>query len=208
MKSVGEILRKTREKHHITLEQAFEQTRIDPRYLDALEGNRFSELPSPVATQGFIHTYATFLGLDANAMIALCRRDFRVGEQGTFVPRIAAERAQRRTQIARTLIGGFVLLACIGGGYVGWFRFVRNQAPPLVVLEPAEGSLVKSPVVVRGRTASDAVVDVDSRPVGVTQDGEFATQVELSSGEHVITIITKNRDEAATTKQILITVQE
>lgn len=208
MKSVGEVLRKAREDQHLTIDEVFAHTRIDPRYVDAIERNAFGELPTAVSTLGFVSTYAAFVGQDPAAMIALCRRDFHIGEQETVVPRLVAERKRRRQRFFRAVAGALVITFFVVGGYTVWFRYLRVQTPALAILEPTELALVKSPVVVRGRTASDAVVQIDAQPVAVTQDGEFATQVELGSGEHVITITAKSRDGATSTRQVMVTVEE
>lgn len=67
--SVGARLRQRREERLLTLEAASEATKIGRVYLAALEEDRFHDLPAPAYLQGFIRTYAIYLGLSAEEML-------------------------------------------------------------------------------------------------------------------------------------------
>jgi len=64
--SFGEYLRKERELREISLEEISQKTRIQKRFLQALEQDRLNLLPGLVFTKGFIRAYAEYLGLDVN----------------------------------------------------------------------------------------------------------------------------------------------
>ncbi len=64
MDELGHILREARENKGLTLEEAQESTRINARYLNALETGQYDQLPTPVHVRGFLRNYARFLGLD------------------------------------------------------------------------------------------------------------------------------------------------
>ena len=70
MVETGQILRQAREAKELTLEDVESKTRIRQRYLSALESGDWDDLPSPVAARGFLRTYATFLGLDADELLS------------------------------------------------------------------------------------------------------------------------------------------
>lgn len=76
MRSVGEILRTTREKRAISLEAVVEATRIKKEFLEALEKNDFQKISSEVVIKGFIKNYAEFLGLSPQAALSVFKRDF------------------------------------------------------------------------------------------------------------------------------------
>ncbi|HZS94362.1 MAG TPA: helix-turn-helix domain-containing protein [Chloroflexota bacterium] len=63
MSDVGEILRGTRERKGLSLEEASAATRIKQKYLDALEQGEYHLLPGKAYTLGFLRNYATYLGL-------------------------------------------------------------------------------------------------------------------------------------------------
>ncbi len=63
--TVGQKLKETREARGLSLNEVAFQTHIREHYLDALEKNQFSKLPSIVQGKGFLRNYASFLNLDA-----------------------------------------------------------------------------------------------------------------------------------------------
>ncbi len=64
MKEIGEILRNAREEKGMTYEEISEITKIQPRYLQALEEGDTSLFPGEVYVKGSIRIYAKILGLD------------------------------------------------------------------------------------------------------------------------------------------------
>ena len=57
MASVGDYLRELRQRRGLSLEEMSRATRVASRYLECLESDRFSALPAPVFTRGFIRAY-------------------------------------------------------------------------------------------------------------------------------------------------------
>jgi cytoskeletal protein RodZ len=70
-KSVGSILRETREAQGLSLEDVAKITRIGKGYLVALEEEMFDKLPSVAYVRGFLRVYATCLSLSEKDIIAL-----------------------------------------------------------------------------------------------------------------------------------------
>src|SRR2546426_628894 len=69
MASFGETLKRERELREISLRQISEATKINIRYLEALEENRFDALPGGLFNKGFIRAYSTFIGVDGESMV-------------------------------------------------------------------------------------------------------------------------------------------
>ncbi|MGA9526510.1 MAG: RodZ domain-containing protein [Terriglobales bacterium] len=70
MPSFGEKLKLEREKRKITLEQISSSTKIGTRLLQALEDEKFNQLPGGIFNKGFVRAYARTLGLDEDQIIA------------------------------------------------------------------------------------------------------------------------------------------
>jgi cytoskeletal protein RodZ len=68
MSSFGETLKRERELRQISLREIAEATKINLRYLEALERNDFRHLPGGVFNKGFVRAYAEFIGVDPEAM--------------------------------------------------------------------------------------------------------------------------------------------
>lgn len=69
MEELGTILRETRQARGLTIDDVAQVTRIRPRYLAALEEERYDVLPTPVHVRGFLRNYALFLNLEPGPLI-------------------------------------------------------------------------------------------------------------------------------------------
>ncbi len=65
---IGAVLEQARRERGLSLRDVEQATKIRTRYLDGLEREDFSVLPDAVYVQGFLKTYANFLGLDGEEM--------------------------------------------------------------------------------------------------------------------------------------------
>jgi cytoskeleton protein RodZ len=67
--TIGQRLKTEREGQRLTLEKVFEATRIRVQYLQALEEDDLSVMPSPVQARGYLRNYAEFLGFDVDRVL-------------------------------------------------------------------------------------------------------------------------------------------
>jgi hypothetical protein len=67
--SFGQELRRERELREIGLREVAEATKINLRYLEALERDDFGHLPEEVYVRGFVRAYCQHIGVDAEAMV-------------------------------------------------------------------------------------------------------------------------------------------
>jgi cytoskeleton protein RodZ len=68
--SIGQRLKQEREARFITLEKAAAATRIRIVFLQALESNDYSVMPSAAQGRGFLRNYAEYLDLNIDEMLA------------------------------------------------------------------------------------------------------------------------------------------
>jgi cytoskeleton protein RodZ len=71
---IGEVLKGTRTRLRLDVATVEEQTKIRTKYLRALENEEWDTLPGPTYAKGFLRTYASYLGLDADALVDEYRR--------------------------------------------------------------------------------------------------------------------------------------
>ncbi len=71
--SIGSTLKQRREARHLSIEQVAEQTRIRAHYLQALENDDLSAIPSMVQARGFLRNYSEFLGLTLDELSSTAR---------------------------------------------------------------------------------------------------------------------------------------
>lgn len=68
---IGDQLRSCRLKLDISVEDIEKLTRIRARYLLDMEAGNFNDIPSLVQARGLLNGYATFLNLDADALLGI-----------------------------------------------------------------------------------------------------------------------------------------
>jgi cytoskeletal protein RodZ len=69
MPTFGEELKRERELRGIGLREVAEATKVNIRYLEAMERDDFEHLPGGVFNRGFVRAYAQFIGVDPDAMV-------------------------------------------------------------------------------------------------------------------------------------------
>ena len=67
--TIGAALKAAREQRRLTLAQVSESTKVRSYYLQALENDDISAMPSAAQARGFLRLYADFLGLDLEKLI-------------------------------------------------------------------------------------------------------------------------------------------
>ncbi|NJC96453.1 MAG: hypothetical protein FIB03_08970, partial [Anaerolineae bacterium] len=75
MPTIGQKLKAAREDQHLTLEKVFEATRIRVTYLQALEADDHSVMPSPVQARGYLRNYTEYLGLNFGQLLEEMRSE-------------------------------------------------------------------------------------------------------------------------------------
>lgn len=125
---LGSKLKQAREARGVPLHEVEWATKIKAAYLEALEGEDFAAIPGAVYARGFIRTYANYLGLDAEPLIA----DYNSSAAGAteiISTRPAVKPERRGMMITPAMVVGvaLVLLAGIFGFYVKT-QFDRYQA--------------------------------------------------------------------------------
>ena len=72
-KTIGTQLKNARLDRNLSLKDVFEDTHIRIKYIEALEADDFSAMPSPVQGRGFLRLYAQYLNLDIDTLLSELR---------------------------------------------------------------------------------------------------------------------------------------
>jgi len=105
MFDIGSSLREARLRQDLDFPELEERTKIRPKYLRALEDERFDILPAPTYVRGFLRSYAECLGLDGQPFVDEYNSRFTVGEddaplRARRVPVQRRDRGPRESRIA------------------------------------------------------------------------------------------------------------
>lgn len=181
--SVGERLKSAREARRITLQEACGVTKIQKQTLEAIEQDRIQESLDPVYARIFVKKYASFLGLDAGAIV-----DEYPGlsRPPAYSKPSLEEQAQRPPRLAFLVPLGVTAVALVGIGFLGYmavdlFHTLRQQRPPQSPVEtrpePNPKLLVPAskPLKLTVQTTADVWLQVKA-------DGTIIFQNVLSKG--------------------------
>jgi cytoskeletal protein RodZ len=129
MDSLGEELRKQRELRQISLREIADATKINIRFLEALERNDYTHLPGGQFNKGFIRSYAGHIGIDAEKMIEVYLQE--VERQEGETDRVARDPGPDRPAGRRSLLVTVALLIALtivllSGAVLVWFFSERS----------------------------------------------------------------------------------
>ena len=142
-------MRRERELRQISLREIAEATKINLRYLDALERDDFRHLPGGVFNKGFVRAYAQFIGIDPETMVTAYldedrRQQARV-TRTTPAPQPSAEAevpppsVGARVWVAVLVIALILVVLAAGLTALGYgplasrFKTLRSSARPAIV---------------------------------------------------------------------------
>ncbi len=132
---IGRFLEQARKERGLSLEEVEQATKIRKRYLAGLESEDYAVLPDAVYAQGFLKTYANFLGLDGEALSRQLRSrrkprrergiNYNTQPESDFDEPLIAPRGLQGTEerkvptsaIVTLLVAVLVLVAVIGTLY-------------------------------------------------------------------------------------------
>lgn len=132
---IGLRLRTAREAKAASLIDAEKATRIRREYLEALEKEEFKRLPEGVFIKGFLQSYARYLGLPPDEIVAAYRQVYEPEPIITVVP--AARPLRTPSSWLPGLLLGLALFALLVGGllYMANQPGTRPTPVPTPVLE-------------------------------------------------------------------------
>jgi cytoskeleton protein RodZ len=217
---IGRILEQTRRERGFSLEEVEQATKIRKRYLTGLEREDYAILPDAVYAQGFLKTYANFLGLDGEALSRQLRSrrksrrerginynapssDF---ERPLITPGGVAGTEKRRVSASAvvTLIVALLTLAAVIGTLYFVGRGVQltraaEDTPPAATADKPQGGVSEEP-----RNMADDGAASEPELVNRTEDaaGE-ATEARAQAEE-----TTAGQSAPADTLLVSVTVQD
>lgn len=130
--NVSLTLRMARQRAGYDLKDVAEVLRIRANNLEAIEGGRFDDLPGPTYVTGFLRSYADFLGLDRDEIVARYREEIgAASRQKLTFPTPSQEGRVPRFWLV------LVALVLVGVAYGGWHYYsTQNNGGGVMVAEP------------------------------------------------------------------------
>jgi hypothetical protein len=130
MFDIGSSLREARLRQNLDFPELEERTKIRPKYLRALEDERFDILPAPTYVRGFLRSYAESLGLDGQPFVDEYNSRFTVGEDDAPLRarRVPAPRRDRGPRESRMAAIALVAIAIATALVIAAWKFGGPEA--------------------------------------------------------------------------------
>ena len=193
--SLGGTLRAAREQQGLSLEQVAAELRLEPRFLRALEDERFDDISAPVFARGYLRQYGKRLGLDYEKLLSDYHSLGGVKDVEFTVTRDITTKVGWQTRIWMLLALALVLLTAVAvvwwfGGIAGFAgRFGLSSSNPATLPYPsplAEDTTAADPFVPPALPVEASVAAADPQvalPVEASvaaADPHIALRVEAS----------------------------
>lgn len=190
--SVGQYLRKERERCKLSLRELSRKTKIKGTYIDCIEKETWGKLPEYPVVQGFVKSISTHLGINKKQAVALLRRDYPPKKLMINPKPDVADKIKWSPKLA--FVVGIVGVVLIVFGYLV-YQYLNFTAPPKLLLErPEEGErILMSQVVIEGKTDPDVTLKVNNQPILIEEDGSFLGEIEVIEGTDEIVVVARSR---------------
>lgn len=197
MRTVGQILKETREDQFYSLEEVEKSTKIRKELLQALEADDYKKLPPTTFVQGFIKNYAKFLKIESGPLLAIFRRELPENKRKAYVMDAFANPVQssRFKLTPGRVLGGVISLIILSFFVYLWFQYRQLVGfPQLAISSPVDQlSTDNAVIIVEGKTDPESKIMVNNQEVKVDLDGAFKEEVTLSSQVNKLSIIAISR---------------
>lgn len=205
MRTAGELLKSRRKSLGKTVFEVSQETKIQEKYIKALEANEFSQFDSSVFVKGFLKIYSDYLKVDSIPVLALYRRQCNIKEE---VPKKGRTVLNLKSFFSPLTISLFIIIFLVIAVMVYlYIQFYNLQKiPALEIFSPVNGEVSNSQeIVVKGKTNEDAILNINGEEIG-SQEGEFEYSTKLQLGDNTITIsaINPNNNKQINSQSLLV----
>lgn len=210
MKTAGQILQASRISKKFELDDVTRITKIRPHFLQAIESDNYSVLPSGATTRGFIRNYSEFLNLNPRQILAVFRRDFAENKSGQIVPRSMAQPAAPISfwTPKTTIIAAVTLVFIFFAAYLSYqFRILTGPPSLTVTSPPSEFVTDQNSVEIIGQTSPEATISINGELIALEKGGLFSVRIPLHPGlnQILITASSKSGKRSQITRQVTLT---
>lgn len=208
--TLGEKLVKLRSQYRMSLTEIAKATRIQAKYLEALESGDYQSLPAEVYVRGFLRSYARYLGLEDEAFVKLYDKEKHIR---THLGKTEPAKERPKVILGRVWVVTPRTLVWIGIGVVllGTFGYLLRELnsfvaePHLIVTSPVSGMTTsEGSLTLIGRTDAGARIMLNGQSVFVNGDGAFQELLTLQPGTNTFQVSATNRFEKTKTVTVVV----
>jgi len=190
-----------RTEKKVSLETLAHKTRINKKYLKALEEGRFADIHcSPVYIKNFVKKFAEGLGELAKPYVDQFEREELIAEVDTPITtpksRVVMHNVPRIIRLALSGVGVALFML-----YLGLHIHNILQPPTLLIVSPTDGDIMRENVVtIKGKTDPETKVSVNDKQIGNDEKGNFEEHIALSPGINTLIVSAQNKHGKVSTE--------
>jgi len=206
--TLGEKLKKIREKSGISLAEIVTHTKIKQDYLEKIEAGDFEKLPFDVYVKGFLRSYAKYLDLDPEKVIAQFNKEVGVRENVKKYQKNKNKKIDFKIPtvvITPKMISIFLSGLIVLSGFSYFYLEVDNfSKEPVLVLENLDSNQTtkSNSMRIAGFTDFENKVTINGELVFIGPEGKFDEVIGLQKGLNEIKVEAFNKFGKSTKKII------
>ncbi|WP_188205866.1 helix-turn-helix domain-containing protein [Alkalibacillus aidingensis] len=163
---LGKRLQELRKEKGISLDDLAEQTRIQKRYLMAIEEHDFSAMPGNFYVRAFVREYAEALDLNGDELLDEHADELPSVDERTYDYVTPSRKSKKGTKAGQQMLSFlpkiFVLILIIGIGFAIWYSYVNLIHPSLI---------------------EENMEDIDQEIIGAPEDSDDEEENEEQNSE-------------------------
>jgi len=206
---IAKELKRARENKKLSLEEASQKTKINIKYLIALEKGDFLALPKGLYGKNFLKEYSIFLGLNRSYFLEVYN-DSKLLKREPAKNLFSNQVVKNKYFLAIPNLLRKILILTIVFVFFAYllFSFQKlNSSPRLEINYPPDNFITNEKIIkIKGLTEQSVDISINGDNILVNLDGTFSQKINLKSGINEIVIEAKKKYGKTHTikKQILL----
>ncbi len=212
-KLLGERLREIREKAGVSIEEIANAVKVNKKYLRQIEEDNYENMPSEVYVRGFLKSYANFLGIKYENVLAIYQKERGIEKN---IKKSKHKQEKKKTFKMPTIVISFkfiagIFFALFALGIMWYFYKEANklsETPRLLISQPINNSTItNNSVELIGSTDIGDKVTINGQPIFVDEKGGFKEKIGLKEGINKLVIKASNKFNKEIIKEITLSSQ-
>ena len=194
MKRVGDMLKTARVAKALELADIYKFIKIHPKYLEALEKGNYAIFSSSVHVKGFLKTYAKFLELNVDEVLAFWRREY--DEKKALKQKLIKPLENPRVFITPASVVVFSTIFLIGLFFAYlYFQYTSYSGNPTLTIENPSADVTSSDrnIVVKGKVDIDSSIYLNGQKINLDSAGKFEFTLDLAEGMNTLNFLAVSR---------------
>lgn len=210
--TLSEYLAGARKRANLSFEEVSRFTKVQSKYLKALEEARFHDLPANVYVKGFLRSLSPLYRVDQKRLLDQFEAEANLHKN--IEEEVFENNGQSKFALPRLVLSpkvltllGVGILSLLSFGYIYFQVRSLSRAPSLEIFSPEKDGVVSSGLLtVRGSTEGGSQVFLNGQAIVVDAHGNFQENISLAPGSNKLEIkaINKFGKETIQTRQMVL----